>query len=329
MVCSPILIATGEAEHMASTNPSISVVMPVFNASRYLRAAVESVLAQTFRDFELIAIDDGSTDDSRAILEQFAAADARACVLSRPNTGIVGALNDGVAAARGEFIARMDADDIALPQRFEKQVAYLRAQPECVCVGSFFNYIDAEGKRVKWNARDTTHAGIEAALLAGDGGALIHPSILLRRDAVERAGRYRIEAQWVEDLDLYLRLARLGYLANLPEVLLHYRYHAQSVNFTRNEGRHQCKLWVMQHAYAERGLAFDPARWPAPSFNPSAALTDARDFALSSLRFPSLRTPWRYAGRAVSLAPCDRRSWQTLAFVAKATLGLVPRPGSV
>src|SRR4051794_39230969 len=99
------------------SNPVISVVMPVYNASRYLHSAVDSVLRQTFSDFELIAVDDGSTDNSKALLEQIAANEPRLRIVSRPNTGIVGALNDGLGVARGELIARMDADDIALPER--------------------------------------------------------------------------------------------------------------------------------------------------------------------------------------------------------------------
>jgi len=305
--------------------PLISVVMPVYNAERYLRLAVGSILDQTLGDFELIAVDDGSKDNSREILDGFAQTDRRVRVISRPNTGIVGALNDGLAAAQGEFIARMDGDDWVTPNRFEAQVAFLRRNPACVCVGSYFNYMDAEGALIKWNPRETDPAAIERTLLSGDGGALIHPVIMARRAAVEQVGRYRTEAQWVEDLDLYLRLARVGQLSNLPEVLLHYRYHTQSVNFTRNEGRHQRKLWVLQQAYAARGLPFNPADWPVPPINSTIGVEDARDFAISSLRFPGQSTAWRYGLRALRLAPSDRRSWQTLSYVAKASLGFVPR----
>ena len=116
--------------------PSVSVLMPIHNGEPTLTEAVESVLAQTFGDFELIAVDDGSTDSSLAKLQSFARGDPRVRILSRPNTGIAGALNDSIQQARGEFLVRMDADDIALPQRFEKQVAYFRAHPDCVLVGS-------------------------------------------------------------------------------------------------------------------------------------------------------------------------------------------------
>src|SRR4051794_24772902 len=112
--------------------PPISVLLAVYNGGRYLRAAVDSILTQTFTDFEFIIIDDGSTDGSLATLREFAQRDPRINLVSRPNKGLTVTLNEGIALARGEFLARMDADDIALPQRFEKQIAYLRDHPECV-----------------------------------------------------------------------------------------------------------------------------------------------------------------------------------------------------
>src|ERR1051326_2264165 len=129
----------------SSRPPFVSVLVPVYNAARYLDVAISSVLRQTFSDFELIAVDDGSKDDSKKILEHFSANDARIRVISRPNTGIVGALNDGLAVARGEFIARMDADDVALPGRFQAQLDYLRGHPDCIAVGTAVQIIDARG----------------------------------------------------------------------------------------------------------------------------------------------------------------------------------------
>ena len=127
------------------SSPSVSICMPVYNTKRYVAEAVESILAQTFGDFEFIIIDDGSTDGSRAILERYAKQDDRIRLISRPNTGIVGARNEALGLARGELIAVMDSDDVALPERFEVQVAYLREHPECVVVGSRALIIDPDG----------------------------------------------------------------------------------------------------------------------------------------------------------------------------------------
>src|SRR4051812_38318159 len=112
----------------------VSVLMPVYNAGRYLAEAVDSVLTQSFRDFEFVIVDDGSTDGSAAMLDDYARQDSRVKLVRRPNTGIVGALNDGLRECRGEFVARMDADDVSLPERFEKQVAYLREHHEVVAL---------------------------------------------------------------------------------------------------------------------------------------------------------------------------------------------------
>src|SRR5882724_9035284 len=149
------------------SEPVISVVMPVYNAERYLRDAVASILQQTFRDFEFIAVDDGSKDRSKAILDEIASADSRLRVVSQANTGIVGALNHGLAVAKGEFVARMDADDFSQPERFAQQVAFLRDHPDCVCLGTAFNYMDARSALIKWNPRETDHAVLEKQLLTG------------------------------------------------------------------------------------------------------------------------------------------------------------------
>ncbi len=131
-----------------SRTPAVSVVMPLYNARRHLASALDSVLAQTFTDFEIIAVDDGSRDDTLDLLRQYESRDPRVRVLSRPNTGIVGALNDGMRLARADLIARMDGDDLCLPDRFEKQVAYLQQHPDCVLVGSQVLLIDPDGEPI-------------------------------------------------------------------------------------------------------------------------------------------------------------------------------------
>lgn len=303
--------------------PVISVVIPVYNAAPYLTAALASVQAQTFADFEIIAVDDGSTDGSAAILDGIAATEPRLRIIRRPNTGIVGALNDGLAAANGEFIARMDADDLCLPERFARQVDHLRRDPDCVGVGSAFRFIDDTGAHLKECRRQPDHAAIERDLLAGDGGALIHPAVMFRRAAVTRAGGYRESAQWVEDLDLYLRLAQLGQLANLDAVLLYYRLHLQSVNYTRNAGRHERKVAVLAEAHAARQLPFEATRHPAPANPAGLTADDFRDFAVASLAFGRHGRPWRYAWRAIRAEPAARASWRTLWYVGQHRAGLI------
>ncbi|MFT3782545.1 MAG: glycosyltransferase [Nibricoccus sp.] len=305
------------------STPAISVIIPVYNAERYLESAVASIQEQSFSDFEIVAVDDGSSDQSLSILKRLASADNRLRIISRPNTGIVRALNDGLADARGEFVARMDADDFCLPQRFEKQITFLRKNPGCVGVGSAFIYIDSKGYAIKECARPGAHHTIERELLAGNGGVIIHPAAMFRREAIGRVGGYRESAEWIEDLDLYLRLAQIGELSNLPEVLFHYRLHEQSVNFTRNQGRYERKLKVLAEAYAARGLSFERASIPPPDFKSAVTPDDLRDFAVTSLQYGRNGRPWHYALRALRREPIASASWRTFTYVLKHRLGLI------
>ena len=159
---------------------AVSVLLPVHNASRYVGAAVESILRQTHRDFEFLILDDGSRDDSLALLRRFDARDARVHVISRPNTGIVGALNELVALAKGEWLFRMDADDVARPQRFQRQLAYLDANPDCVALGSRALFMDPDGSPLLEFIDCFEHADIERTLMRPAIG-ILHPTVAISR----------------------------------------------------------------------------------------------------------------------------------------------------
>ncbi len=245
---------------MAGTaTPDISVVMPVYNAEQYLREAVDSILAQTYESFELIASNDGSTDGTRDILEEYAGRDNRVHILNRANTGIVGALNDGLAVARAQFIARMDADDRSLPQRFEKQIRYLHDHRECVAVGCRALMIDPDGDPLgPFGDFCADHEQIEPELLAGNGSAMVHPSLMVRRETINAIGGYREQYQFAEDLDLFLRLGERGRLANLPDMLLDYRQHGGSVCDARGSLQERLLAAILKETYARRGLPGEP-----------------------------------------------------------------------
>ncbi|HEX2853353.1 MAG TPA: glycosyltransferase [Opitutaceae bacterium] len=290
----------------------ISVVIPVYNAARFVQSAIGSVLAQSFRDFELIAVDDGSTDSSKALLDALAATDPRIRVISRPNTGIVGALNDGLAAATGEFIARMDADDIALPTRFETQLAYLRAHPGCVALGTDILYTDPEGDPLTRHRPALTHEAIVEQLLVGNGGALIHPTVIFRRQAVESAGRYRQQYNFIEDLDLFLRLSEAGRLANLPDVFLRYRQHLKSVNRTQGT-RDALRLQIIAPYREQRNL---PVLAPNP-IDPHAPQRPAdwrRHWAFDAARGGFWASARKNAWLSCLGGPFDRRNWSCLKY---------------
>ena len=250
--------------------PLVSVVMPVYNAGRFLSGAVNSIREQSFRDWEMICVDDGSTDGSGERLDEFAAQDARIRVIHQTNTGIVGALNRGCEAARGPLICRMDSDDIALPNRMQQQIAFLRSSPGCVAVGGAILEIDVDGDPLCCSRLATSHTEIENNLLHRRTG-LFHPTTMIRAEALRAVGGYRAEYQWVEDHDLWLRLARRGQLANLDDVMLCYRQHSSSVCWQRSAQQRELMNRLLAEAYANRNLEMPQELQLTSGANRSAA----------------------------------------------------------
>jgi glycosyltransferase involved in cell wall biosynthesis len=205
---------------MIST-PRISVVMPAHNAAAYLDEAVGSILGQTFRDFEFIIIDDGSTDATFSILKRYVALDSRIQVHHQENQGMISALNRGCRLARGQYIARMDADDISFPRRLEKQLAYIEEHPQIGIVGTWIYNIDKNGSvRGTW-CPPTSPKMLKWTLFFGV--CVAHPSVLMRRDVMTRLNFYRPDAVHTEDVDLWFRASSVTEFGNVPEVLLKYR----------------------------------------------------------------------------------------------------------
>lgn len=200
--------------------------MAVYNGERYLREAVDSLLAQTWRDFELIAVDDGSTDLTHEILSGYAAADPRVRVLDMPHSGLPNALNAGWRQGTGEYIARMDADDIALPERLARQVAFLDGRPDIGLCSTGFRTIGARKNYTRTEPVDD--ANIRCRLLFE--ATLRHSTLMIRRALLVSAGGY--DPAWLQsqDHELYVRLADTTRFASLPEVLLHFRVHEGSVS---------------------------------------------------------------------------------------------------
>jgi glycosyltransferase involved in cell wall biosynthesis len=294
--------------------PTVSVCMPVYNCERYVAEAVESVLAQTFRDFDFLIIDDGSTDGSLRILERYAALDPRIRLISRLNQGLVASLNELVNLAKGEFLARMDADDIAMPERFEKQVDYLRTHPECAVVGSRVWDTDADGDPVAEYPTLSDHEEIDAFHFQMKGPALIHPSIMMRRAAVLAIGGYR-NFVLSEEVDLYLRLAERWRLARVPDYLLKYRIH--TANYSRSpqtrEWSYRVNSEILTEAYQRRNL---PVTLPPPEALPVVPTPPAVElFRLRgwwSLLSGHQRTARKYARRLLLKRPFARESWRLM-----------------
>ncbi len=207
--------------------PLVTVLMPVFNCEAYVGEAIESILNQSFRDFEFIVINDGSTDRSGDILARYERMDERVKVYHQENRGIISSLNRGCDLARGRYIARMDADDISLAERLAKQVRYMEAHPEIGVLGTWIEYVDENGSSQGNWCMPTMPALIDWSLFFGS--CLAHPSVMMRRDVVEQLGFYRPEALHIEDYDLWVRASGVTRIANIPEILLQRRDWAGSI----------------------------------------------------------------------------------------------------
>lgn len=210
---------------------TVSVLLSAFNAVETIGVALDSILAQTHRDFELVVVDDGSSDGTAGIIDAAVARDDRVRVLHQPNAGLVVSLNRGLGLCRYEFVARMDADDRAWPERLERQAAYLNANPQVVAVGSQTRIIDSGGRPVRQGWYPTDPHAAKASLRSASPFA--HPAVMMRRSVVESVGGYRAAFIHAEDYDLWLRMGEVGDLANIPAVLLDYRVHGNNTS-TRN-----------------------------------------------------------------------------------------------
>lgn len=234
--------------------PRVSVVLPVWNSEAFLGEAIESIVRQTFRSLELIVVDDGSSDGSLRIAEEYARRDARVRVLRHAERGgYARALNAGIEAARGEFIARMDGDDVSHTNRLQQQVEYLEANPCCVAVGSAIEAIDASGKRIGVTYFAAGHEKIVAELLRGTT-SLSHPTVVARKEALLAAGGYDPALYPSEDLALWLALGELGCLANLRQPLLRYRRHEGAVGVRDRAGQMRMTVEIVNRARRVRGL---------------------------------------------------------------------------
>jgi len=306
--------------------PTISVLMPVYNAERYVAEAVESILNQTLGDFEFLIIDDGSTDRSLRILQRYAAADARIRLISRTNEGLVATLNELLALAQGELIARMDADDVALPHRFAQQVDFLRREPTVVCVGGAQDKIDEAGRMLIHHEDPLHDAEIQRMALCGRV-PINHPSAMMRREAVLQVGGYDATLYPAEDLDLWLRLGEIGKLANLPETVLKYRQHANSVSEKRQTEQLQHWRLACERAWQRRGITghFEVSEtWRPvdPASRHAFILRYGWIFFYRQQRWSAIAYGWR----AIRILPLNRDGWQ---FLFCALLKRLPKQDSV
>ncbi len=217
--------------HVNTQKPLISVILPVYNAEKYLVEALESLRYQTYRHFEVIAIDDGSTDGSYHLLKQVAKIDSRFRIYKNAkNLNIANTLNRGLKLAKGRFIARMDADDISLPNRFTQQIAYMQEHPRVVVLGGQCKTMDVSGKLIGRKLFPVSDKQIREALYTTN--PIQHPTIMIDKSLLPKDFTwYNPQLPPAEDYDLFFRIGQYGKYHNLPKFLLIYRQYLGSNTF--------------------------------------------------------------------------------------------------
>lgn len=222
--------------------PRISVLMPAYNSEQYVAEAIESILNQTFADFEFIIINDGSTDNTAKIIDEYAQRDKRIkFVNNKKNKGLIGVLNEGLDLATGEYIARMDSDDISLPMRFEKQIEYMDAHPECGVLGTWFQMFGNATSIV----RHPKHIGLLNILSDEHVG---HPTVMLRKSVIDKYGfRYDPNYKHAEDFELWSRMVMVTEIHNLPEILLNYRWADANISVVHANEQQETAMRIKQN----------------------------------------------------------------------------------
>jgi glycosyltransferase involved in cell wall biosynthesis len=300
--------------------PRVSVAMAVYNGEAFLAEAIESVLSQTFTDFEFLIHDDGSTDGSLGILRRFAQKDSRVIVSHDENQGLVISLNLLCDRARGDLVARFDADDICLPDRFALQVQHMDTHPDRIVLGGRSLIIDDAGRSISVVTPPELHDEIDQLNLQGIV-ALNHPTVMIRRSALIQVDGYDQTYHSAQDHELWLRLGEIGTLANLPDVLIKYRIHAGSISGSRRDEQRANCLRACEAAWQRRGVTatFEYGDWRMDDTKESK-LEFYLNYAWKAWMH-GFRDTWRhYAWKAVKLSPGSKNAWKAL------VMGTLKRP---
>ncbi len=221
--------------------------MSVFNGEKYLKESVESILNQTYKDFEFIIVDDGSFDRTSEILKDYIKRDPRIKIITNEkNIGLTKSLNKAIKMAQGEYIARQDADDISSPQRLEKQIEFLENHPEIKILGTFGYLIAQESKILGKEIVPISFQAIKKTLIKRN--PFIHTSIMVKRETIDRMGGYNENFKTVQDYELWFRILRIAKGENLPLFLVKKRYRPGMISFERNKEQIKYVLFLQKEA---------------------------------------------------------------------------------
>ena len=233
-------------------SPKVSVLMSVYNGMAYVEQAVQSILDQTFQDFEFIVINDGSTDDTKKVLENFS--DPRMHIFMQSNTGLTIALNRGLKLCRGEFIARMDADDLCLPERLEQQLIFLNKHPKVGVVGTAYVEIDDKGKVLLEKPCLVEDIQLRKSLIKFN--PLCHTSVMLRKSVLKKIGHYDESFSYAQDYELWFRISKYYKLANIPQPLTKRRIRNGNISFTFESEQLKYAIEARKNAIQSKQYSF-------------------------------------------------------------------------
>jgi glycosyltransferase involved in cell wall biosynthesis len=299
---------------MSPIPPRVSVVLAVYNGERYLAESVESILQQSWKDFEFLVINDGSTDQSEAILQEFVARDPRIRLMTHENHGLTRSLSEGLLAARGELIARIDADDVSLPDRLRTQVAALDGDRELILCGAGHQSIDARGRACAEYENPVDDAILRFELLWHC--PFVHSAVMFRRAAAVAAGGYDVSLRVGQDHDLWQKLARVGRVCNHPDVLVKQRFHSRQITLNHREEQLATYLITATREMLRQGYATSEAE--AQAFfefvhRKPAAVTKVHRAAYRTVAGKFLATIERTHPRAEVALLRQRLRWDCLA----------------
>ena len=290
--------------------PKVSVLMAVYNAEEYIAEAVKSILDQTFTDFELIVIDDGSCDRSPEILKFYLQQDQRIRFYHRENKGVSKTRNEMLSLARGELIAVMDADDVSTSNRLALQVDFLQKNQTYVCVGGAFNLIDEKGRFLTCLYPPEDNETIQQLMLSGHT-AINHPCALIREQSIKIVGGYNEGLNTVGDLDFFLRLGEVGTLANLPDPVLNYRLTTNSISENKQLGQLEDMRFACEQAWQRRGIQgkFEVTKHWRSGRDRASRYQFALKYGWWAWNSGERKTALIYAVKALQIKPWGKLGW--------------------
>lgn len=300
---------------MLDSDTKVSVLICVYNGMTYLATALDSVLKQTYSNTEVIVVDDTSTDGTRAYLEEVSATEPRLkLVFNTQNLGVAGSRNRALDEATGEYVAIMDADDIAHEDRFAEQVEFLQRRKDVVCVGTNHDLIDAKGRMITSLQLPESNEEIQKKILAGHG-AICNPTAMIRRELLVNIGGYDTDIKSAEDLDVWLKLGERGKLWNIQKPLLKYRIHNNSESASHATRQRESALKACKNAWERRGIDgyFEASDAWRPGESSESRYLFNMKYAWWSYNSSSYGAARYFAWESIKAKPSGLKAWNLLA----------------